>query len=97
MKITHLDILKLLVETIRDDAKSLKLGFSIDAVLSISDIIEENIDGIRREAIEEAARVAYNNPHYVMNALETDADGWLMPGSPYDRGRYDAAKEILKL
>jgi hypothetical protein len=52
---------------------------------------------IARAAYERAAQVAYNFPHYAAFGDDPD-ENWLMrPGSPYDRGRYDAARAIRAL
>lgn len=47
------------------------------------------------------AKIAYNIPSYVArlpgtNFMDTDENGMIPPGSPYDRGRYEAAMEITK-
>lgn len=60
---------------------------------SLSSLLAET----REKALEEAARAAYSCPHYVIGGLDTDADGVLLPGSPYDRGRYDAYRAIRSL
>jgi hypothetical protein len=46
--------------------------------------------------LEAAAKVAYPDPLY-MAGNDRDENGNLAPGSPYDRGRYDAAKDIRAL
>lgn len=53
---------------------------------------------IRAHALEEAAKVAYSPAaqKYVAGN-ERDKNGLLQPGSPYDRGRYDAAAAIRAL
>lgn len=48
----------------------------------------------RRKALEEAASVAYTTPEYVAG---WGSDGAMIPGSPYDRGRFDAAAAIRAL
>lgn len=50
----------------------------------------------REAGLREAAAVAYKVPEYI-NSFEPDELGRLQPGSPYDRGRYDAANAILSL
>ena len=55
---------------------------------------------LRDMALEEAAVAAYESPAYVTfknGEVAEDSDGRLMPGSPYDRGRYDAAAAIRAL
>jgi hypothetical protein len=49
-------------------------------------------------ALEEAAKAAYSpmTQRYVAGN-ERDENGFLAPGSPYDRGRYDAAAAIRAL
>ncbi|RWE46805.1 MAG: hypothetical protein EOS79_11485 [Mesorhizobium sp.] len=48
-----------------------------------------------REALERASVAAYSEPHYLgSEGFERGADGLLPPGSPYDRGRYDARKAV---
>ncbi len=44
---------------------------------------------------QRCAKVAYSEPSYIAG-FETGEQGRLKPGSPYDRGRYDAAQAILK-
>lgn len=44
----------------------------------------------------EAASVAYNFPDYCHENIKDDL-GRMLPGSPYDRGRYDASNEILSI
>lgn len=51
---------------------------------------------IRRAVLEEAALAAYDIPAYVAG-FEPDSRGRLLPASPCDRGRYDAANAILAL
>jgi hypothetical protein len=46
--------------------------------------------------LDEVAKVAYPDPLY-MAGNDRDENGNLAPGSPYDRGRYDAAKDIRAL
>jgi hypothetical protein len=46
--------------------------------------------------LEAAAKVAYPDPLY-MAGNDRDENGNLSPGSPYDRGRYNAAKDIRAL
>lgn len=51
-----------------------------------------------RKALERAATAAYGEPHYLgPEGMERGADGLLPPGSPYDRGRYDARKAVEKI
>jgi glutathione S-transferase len=48
-----------------------------------------------RKALEHAAVAAYDEPAYLSpDGMERGADGLLPPGSPYDRGRYDARKAV---
>jgi hypothetical protein len=54
----------------------------------------ERLSRSRNDVISECAIAAYSCPAYVLGRLETDEDGVLMPGSPYDRGRYDAYRAI---
>lgn len=59
---------------------------------------EEANKRLRAETIEECAKVAYNFPHYVNGDFsQRDEEGLMLPGSPYDRGRYDARKAIRSL
>lgn len=58
---------------------------------------EARITETRKKALEEAARAAYAFPSYVLGALQTDEDGVLLPGSPYDRGRYEAYRAIRSI
>lgn len=58
---------------------------------------ETDKPGAREAALEEAAKVAYSDPHYVSNPRDVDEHGLLLPGSPYDRGRYDASRAIRAL
>ena len=50
----------------------------------------------RNEALDEAAAAAYGMPAYG-HTLNPDDLGRIKPGSPYDRGGYDAANAILAL
>jgi hypothetical protein len=51
-----------------------------------------------RKALADAAVAAYDEPHYLgPEGMERGADGLLPPGSPYDRGRYDARKAVEKI
>lgn len=50
----------------------------------------------RREGLREAATASYSSPEYVAS-LDRDGRGYLVPGSPYDRGRYEAAEAIRAL
>lgn len=56
------------------------------------------IDLIRAEVLEEAMAAAYSpaTQQYIAGN-EQDADGLYPPGSPYDRGRYEARAAIRKL
>lgn len=49
-----------------------------------------------RKALADAAVAAYDEPHY-LGPGGMDGDGLLPPGSPYDRGRYDARKAVEKI
>lgn len=48
----------------------------------------------RAMGLEEAASAAYTTPEYVAG---WNSDGAMIPGSPYDRGRFDAAAAIRAL
>jgi hypothetical protein len=55
-------------------------------------------EALREAALKEAMNAAYSSPHYLgSEGMTPDADGLLQPGSPYDRGRYDARKAIAAL
>ncbi len=50
------------------------------------------------DCLERAAVAAYSKPHYLgPDGMTPGADGLLPPGSPYDRGRYDARKAVEAL
>lgn len=55
-------------------------------------------EALREDVLKEAMNAAYSSPHYLgPDGVTPDADGLLQPGSPYDRGRYDARKAIAAL
>lgn len=51
---------------------------------------------IVEETVAQAANAAYPDPIY-MGGNDRDENGNLPPGSPYDRGRYNAAKSVRGL
>lgn len=67
------------------------------AFLFARDIISYAAPLIEAAAIERCAQVAYNFPHYASAFDDLDEHGQMRPGSPYDRGRYDAARDIRNL
>ncbi len=58
-----------------------------------ADAFRAGQEDMKRRAVE----VAYSRPLYVISLTETDETGKLFPGSPYDRGRYEAAQAIASL
>ena len=53
--------------------------------------------GVDAETVRKCMDAAYTVPDYVQNFPEPDSDGLLQPGSPYDRGAYDARQRIRAL
>lgn len=50
------------------------------------------------DCVYRAMLAAYAEPHYLgPEGMERGEDGVLPPGSPYDRGRYDARKAVEKI
>jgi hypothetical protein len=81
---------------IPDDALIPAVPLLREAAAALAATLEEN----RRlvEALANAAVAAYAEPHYLgPEGMERGTDGLLQPGSPYDRGRYDARKAIEAL
>jgi hypothetical protein len=58
--------------------------------------IRLHLEAVAPMILEAAAKVAYPDPLY-MAGNDRDENGNLPPGSPYDRGRYDAAKDVRAL
>jgi hypothetical protein len=55
----------------------------------------------REAALEEAEAAAYGMPDYAQHkpggGVAKDAEGRYLPGSPFDRGAYEAAQRIARL
>lgn len=67
-------------------------GWRADSISTISKALLSAVE----EEREACALAAYSTPHYTIGIGAGDLDelGQLKPGSPYDAGRYDAAKAI---
>jgi hypothetical protein len=59
-------------------------------------VLAKELVRVRNQALDDAAAVAYSMPAYC-HGFDPDELGRLKPGSPYDRGRYEAANAILAL
>ncbi len=84
-------------------ARHAMLGGGLEAISKLKLSINEQremarsaLSAVAPMILEEAAKVAYPDPLY-MAGNDRDENGNLAPGSPYDRGRYDAAKDIRAL
>lgn len=84
-------------------------GLSEDeATQRVAHMLAQNYSALHRDqadriatleaALAAVAVAAYSEPYYLgRNGMEPGPDGLLQPGSPYDRGRYDARKAIEAL
>lgn len=84
-------------ERIRLDRREGTDARGAQAIIAEAILADRAARPIDVETVERCARAAYSDPHYMVGNFDVDADGIPLPGSPYDRGRYDAAKAIRSL